>query len=129
MFLPTSELTGHFQSRLTVGFLTALPRRNRREKQVSPSLKEERAEFSCYPVSRCECLARQHRDRAPCPAREGEAAGGTRVGINLGDKKHIPTATEASLLHVAVLLHYSALHFYLQFIGLCIYMNKPLHNS
>lgn len=95
-------------------------------------MKEGQAEFSCYPVPRCERLARQHRDQAKVMLscrRRGGGAGSTAVGRNLGDKEYIPAATEASLLHVAVLLHQSALRFYLHLIGMCIYMNKPLHKS
>jgi len=60
-----------------------------------------------------------------CPAASGPSrgdavppeGGGRQLGALLGEKSggegHRPTATEASLLRVAILLHYSATHFHL----------------
>ena len=89
MFLPNSELTGLLQSRLTVGFLTVLPRRNRRERQVSHPLKEGQAEFSCYSASGHERLARQHHDRAKMmlSCQRGGGSWGHCSGEKFGGKR------------------------------------------
>lgn len=116
---PTSEPTGHFQPHSTVDCLEVLPRNRGRLVPVegrTGRIRLWRERLASWP---------SQGDAVPAGA--GDAAGDT-VGRNLGYREHIPTATEASLLHLAVLLHYSELRFYLHLTGLCTEMNKPLHS-